>query len=78
MAILNGTDGNDNLQGVAGESNILNLNAGNDIGTGAEIDDTLNGAEGNDILIGAGNDPNVQGFAPAQSRWREPQKLILN
>ena len=38
MAILDGTDGNDFLVtpfGV-GESNILNLNAGDDIGVGAE------------------------------------------
>ena len=65
MAIINGTNGNDNLRGVPGESNILNLNAGNDIGVGAEIDDTLNGAQGNDLLSGGGNNPNVQGFAPA-------------
>ncbi len=78
MAILNGTDGNDTLTGVTGESNILNLNAGNDIGIGAEIDDTLNGAQGNDILMGAGNDPNVQGFAPANDvlNGNEGQDLL--
>ena len=55
MAIINGTNGNDNLSGVPGESNILNLNAGDDIGIGAELNDTLNGNEGNDTLSGGGN-----------------------
>ena len=59
MAIIDGTPGNDILNGTAGESNILNLEAGNDIGTGAELDDILDGNEGNDILIGAGGDGNI-------------------
>ena len=80
MAILNGTDFNDFLVGTQGESNIINLNKGDDIGIGAELDDTINGAEGNDILIGGGNDPNVRGWAPANDvlNGNEGQDLLLS
>ena len=57
MAIIDGTNGNDNLSGVPGEPNILNLKAGDDIGVGAELNDILNGNEGNDLLSGGGNTP---------------------
>ena len=80
MAILNGTDFSDFLVGVQGESNIINLNKGNDTGIGAGLDDTINGGEGNDILIGGGNDPNVRGWAPANDvlNGNEGQDLLLS
>ena len=61
MAIINGTSGNNNLSGVPGKSHILNLNTGDDIGVGTELNYTLNGDEGIDLLIGGGNTPSADG-----------------
>lgn len=61
MANKTGGPGNDTLEGVTGETNVINGNGGNDrlIGGGTLIidpptDDTLDGGEGNDTVLGVG------------------------
>jgi Ca2+-binding RTX toxin-like protein len=51
MAILIGTNGNDTLNGSAGNDTLI----------GGGGDDTLNGGDGNDILIGGAGDDRVTG-----------------
>ena len=82
MAIINDTNGNNNLSGVPGKSHILNLNTGDDIGVGTELNDTLNGDEGIDLLIGGGNTPSDDGQDTYQEvlnqirRWNSDSKLL--
>ncbi len=53
--VINGTNGNNNLQGTAGNDTINGFN-GNDILNGLGGDDILNGGAGNDTLTGGSGD----------------------
>ncbi len=67
MAIINGTAGNDILNGVIDFfidlPDTLNGLAGNDILNGLGTNDTLNGGDGNDILNGGGGNDVLNGGA---------------
>jgi len=55
--VVNGTEADDTLTGLAGGSNLISGLGGNDTLTGKELSDTLYGGAGNDTLNGAaGND----------------------
>jgi Ca2+-binding RTX toxin-like protein len=56
-AVINGTDGDDDLDGTA-QADVMNGKAGNDNLNGMEGDDHLNGGPGDDFLVGglAGDD----------------------
>ena len=55
--VVNGTEADDTLTGMAGGSNLISGLGGNDTLNGKELGDTLDGGAGNDILYGvAGND----------------------
>lgn len=56
MATLNGTEGNDTLDGAAGESNALYGKGGDDSITGGIAYDRIGGGAGQDTLVGAAGD----------------------
>ena len=51
MAVINGTPGNDTLQGTFEEDQIT-AGAGDDLVSGEGDDDLIDGGEGNDVIFG--------------------------
>lgn len=62
MTTINGTDGNDELFGTAGDD-LLNGLGGNDNLTGHAGNDTLQGGTGDDVLVGGAGNDTLQGDA---------------
>ncbi|GAB3479560.1 calcium-binding protein [Azotobacter salinestris] len=60
MATINGTTGNDTLEGT-GDNDTLNGQQGNDTLSGGAGNDTLNGQQGSDTLHGEAGDDTLQG-----------------
>ncbi|SFE41848.1 choice-of-anchor L domain-containing protein [Roseivivax sediminis] len=63
MATIDGTNGTDTLDGVAGESNVLSGLGGADLLTGRDRTDFLFGGSGDDTLSGGGAGDFMQGDA---------------